>query len=251
MLAHSSRSRNRVSTLSSYSITKPHILVLPDLQEESSGQVYKIRVNYLQALSDAGGIPWVMPYGLKDLDAYMEGCHGLMIIGGGHTIDPHFLGEVENLSSLPVNPPRTKMELALFHRAYALNLPILGICGGAQLINVALGGGLLHGVRGHTHSHPTTSAHPIEIIAGTQLSKIFQKTLTAVNSSHVQAIGPLGHRVCVNATAPDGIIEGIESTEHPFCLGVQWHPEYASEPDGDPLLFQAFIDQARFRADAI
>ena len=126
-------------------------------------------------------------------------------------------------------------------------MPLLGICGGAQLLNVALGGTLIQhipdavpGALAHEQPNPRNEAgHLITIKEKTHLAKITDMKEVPVNSSHHQAIKEPGENVVVNAVASDGVIEGIELSDHPFCVGVQWHPEFLISK-ADEKLFTAF-----------
>ena len=226
------------------------IAVLPDHVEEST--CYTIRENYLTALHTAGGRPLVVPY--EDPAPYLDVCGGLMIIGGGFTIDPALFGQTL-ATTMTLKPRRTTAELAFFHEAYQRKMPILGICGGMQLMNVALGGDLIQDIDTHHRDQCTTPlahvaanphevAHHVDVVPGTLLANILGDVALSVNTSHRQAVHKLGVGLQVNARAPDGIIEGLESTAHPFCLGLQWHPEYQANPL-DALIFTAFIAHAQ------
>ena len=221
------------------------IAVIPDHIKDP--ERYVIRENYLSVLEKYGVIPIITTYTEASVDAYLDLCHGLMIIGGGFTIDPSLFGQ-EKQTPLETKPQRTQAEWSFFQKAFQQKMPILGICGGAQLMNVALGGTLIQHLptmkpTALSHSAPdaTVPAHAITIDPDSLLYRIAGIPTTDVNSSHVQAIDQLGQNLKISAYAPDGVIEAIESTDHPFCLGVQWHPEYEASPACDPLIFQAFI----------
>ena len=131
-------------------------------------------------------------------------------------------------------------------------MPLLGICGGEQLLNIVLGGTLIQhvpdevpGALPHEQPNPRTEpGHVVKVMPGTLLHRICGTTEIAVNSTHHQAVKAVGDGVAVNARAPDGVIEGIEVAERRFCLGVQWHPEY-SIGAGDDRIFDAFIAACR------
>jgi putative glutamine amidotransferase len=136
--------------------------------------------------------------------------------------------------------------MAYLKSALHRSLPVLGICGGEQLLAVALGGTLIQHIPDsvpdalpHEQTTPHTEpAHPVRILEGTLLHRIAGPTMR-VNTSHHQAVKSPG-RAMVNAWAPDGVIEGIEGAESKFCLGVQWHPEYLVD-EGDKAIFAALI----------
>jgi putative glutamine amidotransferase len=133
-------------------------------------------------------------------------------------------------------------------------MPVLGICGGQQLLHVVLGGSLIQHIPdeveaalAHEQPNPRDQpGHTVSIVDGTRLRAIVGIAELAVNSAHHQAAKDAPAGVVVNALAPDGVIEGIEAPAKQFCLGVQWHPEFELS-DGDKRLFAAFVDAARQR----
>lgn len=215
---------------------------------------YALRDNYCKAISNAGGIPILLPHESLFLENYLEIIDGLLIPGGPYDIDPLLFGEVERHESVSINPGRTNFELALLKKALTLDLPVLGICGGHQLINVAFGGTLIqhipHSLKSalaHKKLHHEL-AHSISIIPKTHLSDILADILCTspsieVNSVHHQAINHLGEGLVLSALTSDGIIEAIESLNHSFVMGVQWHPEFMLCA-ADLKIFEAFIHAA-------
>ena len=145
--------------------------------------------------------------------------------------------------------------LALVEGALARDLPLLGICGGQQLLHVALGGTLhqhipdaVPGALAHEQSNPRNQpGHEVEIVAGTRLYEIVGAARLQVNSAHHQAAADAPSPITVNARAPDGVIEGIELADKSFCIGVQWHPEYLISA-GDEKIFASLVDAARAHA---
>jgi putative glutamine amidotransferase len=131
-------------------------------------------------------------------------------------------------------------------------MPVLGICGGQQLLAVALGGTLIQhipdsipGALEHEQTNPRDQpSHKVSITPGSILAQIVGGTVMAVNSAHHQAVALPGPHATVNAVAPDGVVEGVEDARHRFCLGVQWHPEFMIDP-GDSKIFAAFIAAAQ------
>ena len=224
-------------------MSAPLILVIPDISNDDQPEpLLYLRKNYTTALIDQGGAPLIVPYTNKLLDQYMDIAHGLYIIGGGFTIDPQLFNQ-EMRCSMPIKSERTQLEWAYCEAALARKMPILGICGGMQLINVVLGGDLIQDLsqRPNTLSHNVSGepeAHAVRIVNGTQLAQYILEENISVNSSHQQSVDRLGRNVYVNAVAPDGVIEGIEYPAHPFCIGVQWHPEYTHQ---DQRVIRAFV----------
>jgi len=212
---------------------------------------YAIRANYLDAIAGAGGLPVALPH-LPALAAdWLDHISALVVTGGAFDVDPSLYGEGERHGSVTLKAGRTAAELALLRGALARNMPVLGICGGQQLLAVALGGTLIQhipdavpGALPHEQPNPRHEAgHEVAVRAGTLLHKIVGADRMAVNSAHHQAVRDPGPVAVVNATAPDGVIEGIEDARAKFCLGVQWHPEFLIDP-GDRRVFDALIGAA-------
>ncbi|MHA1558753.1 MAG: gamma-glutamyl-gamma-aminobutyrate hydrolase family protein [Alphaproteobacteria bacterium] len=208
---------------------------------------YALRSNYAASIENAGGIPVLLSFSCDCIDFYCKQLDGLIITGGNFHIDPVLYGESKK--SVKTKPLRTQFEMNLFERFFPYNKPILGICGGMQLINVCLGGSLIHDIRTETkipkinHNKATKRGvvqHQAHLENDTLLSKILNKDKIDVNSSHTQAVKKLGNFLTVSAKARDGIIEAIESTRHNFCVGVQWHPEFCATED-DKKLLEFFI----------
>ncbi|MGH7793844.1 MAG: gamma-glutamyl-gamma-aminobutyrate hydrolase family protein [Candidatus Binatia bacterium] len=190
---------------------------------------------YLTAIARAGAIAVVVsgPQVKSALRHMITRLNGLVLSGGHFDIHPRYYGERPIKELGEIKAARTEFELEMTAAALRRNLPVLGICGGAQAINVALGGSLyqdiatqLPGAGAHEcRAQPHALDHPIRIETGTRLFKILGRQNLRVNTTHHQAVKQLGRGLIVNAVAADGVIEGIESTEHSFVLGVQWHPE--------------------------
>ncbi|ETZ06897.1 putative glutamine amidotransferase [Holospora obtusa F1] len=226
-------------------ISVPLILVIPDLEKNGNQEKYFIGKNYLSAISKHGGAPIVVPYTMENVEFYMQLAHGIMITGGSFTIDPELFNQSMNCD-LPIKHERTQVEWAYCQEALERKMPILGICGGMQLMNIVFGGTLIQdlskipGVFNHNVSDD--NAHSVQIVSNTYLAQHLKCTTLEVNSSHRQGVDRLGNNIRISALSSDGIIEGIEHTYHPFCLGVQWHPEYDQQ---DQEIFSAFIQACR------
>ncbi len=212
---------------------------------------YALRENYSTAVADAGGLPLFLPFHLDHVDDYLDRVDGVIVTGGDFDVDPTLYGEKPSHDRVTTLPHRTAFEHALVRKALERNMPILGICGGHQLINVVFGGSLIQHIPAdwenpieHEQTHSRhESSHSVEIAEGTLLNKIVGTTHAEVNSVHHQAIKVPGEGVIINARAPDGIIEGIEHPGYKFCLGIQWHPEFIIS-DVDQRIFDAFIKAA-------
>ncbi len=207
---------------------------------------YALRQNYCGAVAACGGLPVALPHAPALTQDYLDRLDGIIVTGGAFDIDPALYGDDGRHETVALKPERTTAEMALLQGALARDMPVLGICGGEQLLAVALGGTLIQHIpdsienaleheQKTLHSEP---AHEVRILPGTRLHGITGPTMR-VNSSHHQAVRHPGRSI-VNAIAPDGVIEGVEDPGRKFCLGVQWHPEYFTDP-GDRRLFAAFI----------
>lgn len=212
---------------------------------------HAIRQNYMDALADAGGVPVALPHRGELAEAYLDMIDALVVTGGAFDVDPSMYGAAGVHASVSLKPGRTAAELALLRGALERDMPVLGICGGEQLLAVALGGTLIQhipdevaGALAHEQPNPRDQAgHEVAVVEGTLLAGIVGAGTMRVNSSHHQAVREAGAALRVNAVAPDGVIEGVESVGHRFCLGVQWHPEFLIDP-GDGRILAALVGAA-------
>lgn len=211
-----------------------------------------LRENYCTAINHAGGVPVMLAHDVHDAEAYLDIIDGLVISGGAFDLDPKFSGIDERHPTVQTKDRRTAFELSLARAALARDLPVLGICGGQQLLHVALGGTLIQHIPdevpnalAHEQPNPRDEpGHRVRIHPGTRLHHIVGVDELPVNSAHHQAARDVPPGVVVSATADDGVIEGIEAPDRRFCIGLQWHPEFEIS-DGDRRIFKAFIDAAR------
>lgn len=212
---------------------------------------YALRQNYFSAVAEAGGLPVALAHLPALADEYLAGLDGLIVTGGAFDVDPALFGARERHATVSLKEGRTSFELAVLRAALARDLPVLGICGGEQLLNVVLGGTLIQHIPdaipaalAHEQPNPRTEAgHTVALTPGTRLAAIVGRAAMAVNSAHHQAVDAVGPGVSVAARAPDGVIEAIEDPRRKFCLGVQWHPEYGVDP-GDARILAALVDAA-------
>ncbi len=217
---------------------------------------YSVSSNYTDSVSSAGGIPVCIPVisNEKDYADYMNILDGIIFTGG---IDISPLSYGENPISLvnAISSVRDDYEIGLFRRAYDNNMPILGICRGNQLINIALGGSLYQDINAQIpgsfgHSPDGTSVdelyHSINIEKNSKLYNIFDTDKLYVNSFHHQAIKKLGANLVVSAMSEDGITEGMESTDREFLVGIQCHPECLTKRYPMFLkIFEALVSAAK------
>ncbi len=209
---------------------------------------YALRANYTDAVAAAGGLPVALPHDPALAGAILDRLDGLVVTGGAFDVDPALYGESAVHATVTLKQRRTAAELTLVQGALARDMPVLGICGGQQLLAVALGGALIQHIPDsvpnaleHEQPNPRDQpSHTVAITPGTQLARIVGRDTMQVNSAHHQAVATPGPHAVVNAVAPDGVIEGVEDARYRFCLGVQWHPEFLIDP-GDASIFHAFI----------
>lgn len=212
---------------------------------------YALRRHYTDAVARTGGVPFALPHHRALVDAYLDRIDGLLLTGGDFDIDPSLYGSSRRHPTIRTKDDRTNFEWAITEKALAQDMPVLGICGGMQLLHVILGGTLIQHIPdevqdalAHEQPNPRDEAgHRVHVEPGTRLHHICGADRMAVNSAHHQAPKDSPGGVRVSALAPDGVIEGIESTRHRFALGVQWHPEFLLD-SADERIFAAFVAEA-------
>jgi putative glutamine amidotransferase len=208
--------------------------------------------DYLEAIRRAGGDPQVIEPGTGPAWRLLDRLGGLMLTGDCD-VDPQLFGEQPHHTTRRADPGRNEFEIALMREAITHDLPVLAICRGLQVMNVALGGTLVQdipsmitGAESHDvgNSH-VTLAHEVWVTRGSALWHALEERLTddtcKVNSRHHQAVAKVGDGLEVSATSPDGIIEGLERSASRFCVGVQWHPENFWRTGEFRSLFEAFV----------
>jgi putative glutamine amidotransferase len=231
---------------------KPVIGITVDHEEQGGYSQYPwvaLREHYSKAVVNAGGIPILLPPETDLIDHYSRMCDGILISGGDFDISPELYGDTGQHETVTTKDTRTRFELSLVRRFFELDQPVLGICGGQQLLNVALGGTLIQHIpdeieKSLPHEQPNPrneTSHFVSIALGTLLGRTVKKSQIAVNSAHHQAVKAVSAPTIINAVAPDGVIEGIEHPGLRFCLGIQWHPEFEIT-EADTLIFSAFVD---------
>ena len=209
---------------------------------------YALRVNYCSAVTAAGGVPLILPADVSLVDQYADVIDGLIVSGGAFDVDPVLFGEQTKHDTVVLKADRTDFELGLTKRFLEQDRPVFGICGGQQLLAVALGGTLIQHIPdevenalAHEQPNPRDEAgHEVRIAVGSRLHDIVKADTLAVNSAHHQAVKTVPDSVVIDAVASDGVIEGIEDPTKRWCLGVQWHPEFHIS-EGDKRLYESFI----------
>ncbi|MBN1179718.1 MAG: gamma-glutamyl-gamma-aminobutyrate hydrolase family protein [Anaerolineae bacterium] len=212
--------------------------------------------SYVVAVREAGGLPLIVPPILNPAHVPLVATRldGLLLSGGGD-IDPAEYGEPGHPLAAGIDLERDRTELLLVRAALENGLPILAICRGIQVLNVALGGTLFVDIPTQVpdaviHDPKDGDAwetfnHTVHLTPGSRLAAIFDAPALQVNSFHHQATRRVADGLVVTARAADGVVEGLEHRRHPFCVGVQWHPEsrFGNQP-GMERLFVAFVRAA-------
>jgi putative glutamine amidotransferase len=211
--------------------------------------------DYEESIRRAGADVRVLDRAIDRPEDVIRSAQGILLPGGGDVI-PSIYGEAAHRTYSAAEPGRDDYELELARRAVEADVPLLGICRGIQVLNVARGGSLVQDIQdeiGVTVNHtqrdsPVTIAHEVWISEGSLLDRLMRERLESdacpVNSRHHQAPKVLGAGLIVSATAPDGVIEAIEDSSRRFCLGVQWHPENFYRTGEFRPIFEGFIQAA-------
>lgn len=224
--------------------------------EETALPKLALTAAYVEAIMRAGGIPVLLPLGLTeaDLSLLLGQVDGVLLPGGGD-VHPEFYQEPLTDLIKRIDVERDRLEVAAAREAVSRKLPLLAICRGIQVLNVAMGGTLwadvpsqMPGAMQHDfdESHARNyEAHPVTVAPDSLLADVLGTRETAVNSLHHQGIKDLAPGLATTAVAPDGLIEAVEVSDHFFAIGVQWHPEWLAG-DSEPMaqLFARFIQAA-------
>jgi putative glutamine amidotransferase len=208
-------------------------------------------LTYMRAVELAGGVPVVLPPleagAMATLLTRLDG----VCLSGGPDLDPAGYGARAHEALGPTEPALDRFELELARAADAAGMPLLGICRGAQALNVARGGTLHQHIDGHRQSElATLPTHAVRIAASSRAAALLGGHAAEVNSFHHQAVDTLGDGLVATAWAPDGTIEGLEDPRHPFLLAVQWHAETLLDHPGQLALFAALVEAASARSGA-
>jgi putative glutamine amidotransferase len=201
--------------------------------------------SYVRAVEAAGGRPLLVPPTMEGIPETLDALDGLLF-SGGSDLDPKLYGQEAHAETNGVVPERDRAELALLQAALERDMPVLAVCRGSQVLNVALGGDLVQhlpdlvGDEKHKHTPGVFADHDVDLVSGTRVQQILGDH-APVKSHHHQGYGQLGEGLREAARADDGTIEALEDPSRRFALGVLWHPE-AGE---DFALFKALVEEAR------
>jgi putative glutamine amidotransferase len=224
-------------------MTRPVIGVTASIDHRSAafGETYSLTRQYAAGVVHAGGVPVIVPHNLDEeaLHALLDRLDGVLLSGGGD-LDPALYGEAAHPATCEIEPDRDRVELTLARWLVEQARPLLAICRGIQVLNVALGGTLVQDIptqvpaaAPHSFDRKTTPrhylAHPVKIDPDSHLARVLQLDVAQTNSWHHQAIKQVADRLRVTAVAPDGVIEAVEVPGQRLAIGVQWHPEWLFE----------------------
>jgi len=200
---------------------------------------------YVRAVEAAGGRALLVPPSMEGIDETLDALDGLLF-SGGSDLDPEIYGQQAHAETDGVVPERDRAEIALLQAALERDMPVLAVCRGSQVLNVARGGDLVQhlpevvGDEKHKHTPGVFADHDVDLVSGTRVQRILGDH-APVKSHHHQGYGQLGAGLRESARADDGTIEALEDPSQRFALGVLWHPE-AGE---DFALFEALVEEAR------
>ena len=211
---------------------------------------YAIRENYLTCLHKFGAIPFPLFHQYSVNDYFLKTLDGLVITGGNFDINPSLYSETA-AGSRDIKNKRTNFEIEIFNQFLETSKPILGICGGEQLMNIASGGNLIQDINTsiktniqHEQPNPRDEvSHDVSIKKSSRLFQIVQSDRIKVNSAHHQSVKKTGKDFIASAFASDNVIEAIEHIKHSWCFGLQWHPEFLIT-DADKAIIKDFINHA-------
>ncbi|WP_241179973.1 gamma-glutamyl-gamma-aminobutyrate hydrolase family protein [Humisphaera borealis] len=235
---------------------RPVIGITIDSRDDKPSR-YEIPSDYARSVERAGGLPVMLPFRaeLSLIPELLDILDGIVLIGG-NDLDPALYGETWHPKTERLDAQRQTFELALIAEVERRKLPALGICLGSQVMNVHRGGSLhqflpdfpREGAIEHRSLGNDSYRHPVQIEPGTMLEEIVGTGSIIANSRHKQGVNRLGRGLRVNATAPDGVIEGFEDPSLPFFVAIQWHPENLTATDPAHLrIFERLVSVARSR----
>ena len=221
---------------------RPLIGITTDIKDGS----FVIEDAYARAVAKAGGIPVLIPSIPDNQDLIKETAARLdgLLLPGSRDMDPKFYGEEPHPKLRPMSIERTETEFIVLKESCERNIPVLGICGGMQLLNVFLGGSLYQDISSFLPDalpHEKGAVHDILADGGSFFRDVLGARKFPVKSYHHQSVKDIGRGLRVSARAPDGIVEGVESLESRYIIGVQWHPEREDSEISDRI-FKSFID---------
>jgi len=245
---------------------KPVIGITPspmdDTQPHGSFNRYAIASTYTEAVEAAGGVPLVIPPQAGNIEEILGIVDGLLLSGGGDIDPQEYNDDTVHEKTYGIHAGRDALELALAREAAARDIPMLCICRGIQILNVALGGTLVQDIPGQYSTdiqHAQQAAcirkedpgHTVSVTPGSLLERTYESSTIEVNSFHHQALKDIAPALSVDAVAPDEIVESVSAKENNWILGVQWHPEMMFKEHPEHLKpFVALVAQAQQQGKA-
>lgn len=206
-------------------------------------EIISIRNVYYKAVENAGGIPIGLCY-TKDIDEVLNILDGIILSGGGD-IDGKYINQVTHIKANCIFPERDEYELNLCKKAFKYNIPVLGICRGEQILNIAYGGNINQHIENHIQEAKRDKPfHKVYIEKDSMLYSILKEDIIYVNSFHHQVVSKKGKNIKICAYSCDGYAEAVEVKEKNFVLGVQWHPEAMVNDEIQQKIFKALIKHA-------
>lgn len=217
---------------------------------------YEINEMYIKAVLAAGGLPIILPTNIpaSDWKQLVDTFDGFLFSGGGD-IDPTHYGGALAANSYGFSEGRDRFELGLVPLILKADKPLLGICRGAQVLNVALGGTLIGDIAAELPNaakhnwYPSYArdkrVHQVRVMPETKLAQLLEQKQVCTNSLHHQAINQFGQGLVLNANAEDGVVEGVELPSKRYVFGVQWHPEHLQDDPAMRALFEGLVEAAK------
>lgn len=222
---------------------KPIIGITTDIKNGN----YEIEEKYAIAVANAGGIPLLIPSIpentalIKETAARIDG----LLLPGSRDMDPKYYNETPHPKLRPMSLERTKMEFTVLEQTLNHQMPVIGICGGMQLLNVFFGGSLYQDIYAflpNAMPHEKGAVHEVNIYIGSHLFEIVGEDKISVKSYHHQSVKDVGKGLKKCAQTEDEIVEGIESSDGSYVLGIQWHPEL-EDGETSNRIFKSFVDE--------
>lgn len=238
---------------------KPIIGITTEIKEDGC---YMMPPVYANAIIQAGGIPILIPLlPEEDIEELSKRLDGLFVTGG-EDIDPSYYNEVPHVHLKQITPQLDEMEYKLIQKMLDLDKPYIGVCRGLHMLNIVRGGSLYQSIHSQREEPVmqhlqkairTHRSHPVKLVKDSRLYSLLQEEEFRVNSFHHQAVHEVGKGLNIIAKATDGIIECVESKDHRFVFGFQWHPEEFAVNGDEPSkrIFKAYIDAAIERKDQL
>ncbi|MEA3500394.1 MAG: gamma-glutamyl-gamma-aminobutyrate hydrolase family protein [Candidatus Marinimicrobia bacterium] len=226
--------------------SKPIIGINMDCTIKGDRLWYRIPENYINSIVEAGGVPRLFPiyYNEKFISEQINECNGFLFMGGGDYPAKYYEMESDSNED-PMLKQRADYDIKIANMVLNTKLPVLGICGGCQLINIVNGGKMILNIEGHGRGKDVY--HSVNIVKDGILKDLFKKNKLRINSGHHQSIDQnfISKKLKITAMTDDGIVEAIEGINERFLLGLQWHPERSDDEEQRKIIFNRFIKECK------